>query len=292
MGKVVATAFAAILISTAARAVDNEGPVITHTPVTSAAPGGYVEVIAKITDASKFFPQVFYRYDSSGGWLKPLDMKPVKGQPNTFGANFPVRGTTIEYYIEAYDELGNGPGRAGSPEAPLRVRVGAEPKVSAAPPPAAAPSPPPNSSGWPEPPAAKPARAPATSRAQPTAAPGRIWTWAVGGTGLGLLAGGVIAGTAATSAGNAYNDRLKDPQNNPVTLQAQYDAAHGMRTKATILTVSGLVLLAGGAALYFLEPGFSGGSGVLASEPPADPGISVAAAAVEGGGTVAVAGRF
>jgi hypothetical protein len=302
MRKLLATVLAAGLISTAARGVDNEAPVITHTPVTRAPPGGFVEVMAKITDASKFFPQVFYRYDSSGGWLKPLDMKPVKGQPNMFGANIPVRGETVEYYIEAYDELGNGPGRAGAPEAPLRVRVGEEPKASAAPPPAAAPAPsaaatpPPSASGWPAPaPAKPPARAPigATSRAQPSAGPTRIWTWAVGGTGLGLLAGGLIAGTAAKSAGNAYNDRLKDPQNNPVTLQSQYDAAQAMGTKATILTISGLVLVAGGAALYFLEPGFSGSSGVLASEPPrAEPGISVAAAPVDGGGAVAVAGRF
>jgi hypothetical protein len=295
MRKLLATALAAGLISTPARAVDNEAPVITHTPVTSATPGGFVEVMAKITDANKFFPQVFFRYDSSGGWQKPLDMKPVKGQPDMFGANIPVRGEAVEYYIEAYDEQGNGPGRAGAPEAPLRVRVGEEPKASAAPPPAsAATAPPPSSSGWPAPAPAKPAYAPtgATSRAQPSTGPTRIWTWAVGGAGLGLLAGGLIAGTAAKSAGNAYNDRLKDPQNNPVTLQSQYDAAQGMGTKATILTISGLLLLGGGAALYFLEPGFSGSSSVLAGEPRTEPAISVAAAPVESGGAVVVAGRF
>jgi hypothetical protein len=103
----------------------------------------------------------------------------------------------------------------------------------------------------------------------------------VGGVGAGLLVGGLMAGLAAKSAGDAYNDRLKDPQNNPVTLQSQYDAAQGMGSKATILTISGLVLLSGGVALWFLEPGMYGSSGV-----------SMAAAPVEGGAAVAMAGHF
>jgi len=282
MRMLLATAVAALLAAPAARAVDNDAPVITHTPVTSATPGGFVKVLAKITDESKFFPQVFYRYGAGDPWEKPLDMKPVKGEPHMFGANIQTRGATVEYYIEAYDELGNGPGRAGSPESPIRVGVGApEPKpaaVAAAPAPAPAPAPaaapPPMSQS-------NVRRAPLGATSRAPEAPTRIWTWAVGGAGIGLLTGGLLAGLAAKTAGDAYNARLKDQGNNPATLQSQYDAAQGMGTKATILTITGTVLLAGGVALYFFEPGFYTGSGV-----------SVAAAPVENGGAIAMAGHF
>ena len=65
-----------------------------------------------------------------------------------------------------------------------------------------------------------------------------------------------------------------------------------MGSKATVLTIAGAVLLAGGVALYFLEPGLNGSEkpGVVASG--YQPGVSVAAAPVEGGGAVALAGRF
>jgi hypothetical protein len=287
MRMLLASTLAVAFVSTAARAADNKAPVITHTPITSVAPGDFVKVMAKITDESKFFPQVFFRYGTSGPYESPLDMKPVKGEPHMFGANIEAKGAVVEYYIEAYDELGNGPGRSGDPDKPLHVRVGAEePKVSAAPPPAATPSPGPAAAPPPEPSTqwapAPPKRAPtgAASRAQ-AAEPKRIWTWAVGGAGLGMLTGGLIAGLAAKTAGDAYNDRLKDPTNNPITLKSQYDAAQGMGSKATLLTITGLVLVAGGVALWFYEPGFYSSGGV-----------SVAAAPVEGGAAVAVASRF
>src|SRR5260221_8267873 len=278
------SALAATIVSFAARADDTKPPVITHTPVTSVAEGGTIAVLARITDESKVFPQVFYRYEGSGGYKEPLDMKPVKGEQHMFGANIPARGTMVEYYIEAYDEFGNGPGRAGDPDKPFRVHVGAEqPRVSAAPPPAAekpapaAPQPESGSAWGQPPPPARRAPTGSTARAQASGEPKRIWTWVAGGVGIGMLTGGLLAGLAAKSAGDAYNDRLKDPQNNPVTLKSQYDAAQGMGSKATILTITGLVLVAGGVALWFYEPGFYQSSG-----------ISVGARPVEGGGAVAM----
>jgi hypothetical protein len=286
---VVASALVALL-STSAFA-DEAPPVITHTPVTTAS-GSWVQVMAKITSKRKFFPQVFYRYDAGGQWQAPIDMKPVRGEAHMFGANVPTRGALVEYYIEAYDEVGNGPARAGTPDAPIRVSVGAQQPAATA---EAAPSG--SQPAWGSAPAANPSanpnpnvNAPATRPAAPAAAttrvqqqsagPTRVWTWAVGGTGLGLLVGGLMAGLAAKTAGNAYNDRLKDPQNNPVTLQSQYDAANGMGSKATILTIAGAALLAGGTFLYFYEPGMNGTA------------VAVGATPVEGGGAVAVASRF
>ncbi len=287
--KLLAAVAFALLASPAARAAAPVGPVVAHTPVTSAAPGGFVKVMAKVTDDVKVFPQVFFRYDPAGQYEKALDMKPVKGEPHVYGANIPTRGAVVEYYVEAYDEQGNGPGRVGSPEAPIHVTVGKEePRASSQPAPAPAVASPAQPSPWnpgAQAPSTSTRRTPATS--ETGRAPTRLWTWAVGGAGVGLLTGGLVAGLAAKTASSAYDDRVKDPQNNPVTLQSQYDAAKGLGTKATILTIAGVALLAGGVALYFLEPGLNG------SEPRGGgSGVSVAAAPVEGGGAVAVAGRF
>ena len=122
------TAALVLLLSAAARADDTAAPVIEHTPVTSTARGAkFVQVFAKITDESKFFPQVFFRYGSGAEYQKPLDLKRVQGTKNDWGSNIPVKGDLVEYYIEAYDELGNGPGRSGDPDKPYRVDTSGEP---------------------------------------------------------------------------------------------------------------------------------------------------------------------
>src|SRR6195952_430856 len=116
-----AAAMLALVLAGPAFAADTAAPVIEHAPVASAPAGSkWVQLFAKVTDESKFFPQVFFRY-GPGDYQKPLDMKAVKGQKNQFGANVPVKGDVLEYYLEAYDELGNGPARSGDPEKPWRV---------------------------------------------------------------------------------------------------------------------------------------------------------------------------
>ena len=135
----------ALFASTAARADDTAAPVISHTPIRYTERGAkFVQVFAKITDESKFFPQVFYRY-GAGEYQKPLDMKPVKGQKDSYGANIPVKGDVAQYYIEAYDELGNGPGRSGDPDKPWKVDTSGQGGMVAevAPPPVVRPTPPP-----------------------------------------------------------------------------------------------------------------------------------------------------
>lgn len=278
---------APLLISSAARADDTTPPVIEHTPVTKADKGAIVQVFAKITDESKFFPQVFFRYDSSSPFEKPVDMKPVKGKKNQFGANVPNKGPYVEYYLEAYDEFGNGPGRAGAPEAPFKVDLsGGEATVAKkepAPEPEAAPA------------SKKRSTPPPAATASASEGQSRTATWIVGGTGVGLLVGGLMAGLAVKTADTAYKNRLSDPQNNPTTLQAQYDANKSLGTKATILTIAGGVLLAGGVALYFLEPSLGGPKGTVASLDKTDKtedGVKVAAIPLDNGAAFAVAGRF
>ena len=107
---------------------DSSAPVITHTPV-ARAPAGPVKIGAKITDESKIFPQVFFRY-SGGAFEPPVDLKKVKGSKDQYEAT--VMGKAgLEYYVECYDEYGNGPARAGSPEQPFKVELEAEGSAAA-----------------------------------------------------------------------------------------------------------------------------------------------------------------
>ena len=204
----------------ASSAEDTTAPMITHTPLTRGEKGKQTPVVARISDESKIFPQLFFRFSAAGAYEKPIDMKPVRGQRNQWSANLPAPpGSTIEYYIEAYDEFGNGPARAGDPHKPFRIDFGGD---------LARETPP----------------LPGDAYLARRGGGGRVWSWLVGGTGLGLLTGGIVT--------------LPD-------------------TKGTVLMIAGASLIAGGVALYFLEA-------------PAD--VRVGAAPIEGGGAVAVAGRF
>ena len=252
----------ALSTATAARADDTAAPVVEHTPVKFTERGEkWVKVFATITDESKFFPQVFYRY-GAGEYQKPLDMKPVKGQKNMWGANIPIKGDVVEYYIEAYDELGNGPGRSADPDKPWRVDTSGQggmvaeaappPPVKAAPPP---PPPPRHIEAAPTPPPPRP-------RPVAQASGGRTWTWIVGGIGIGALAGGLIAGNEMKTEDNVYTTSLLTaPGADYTSLKAQYDANKSLGQKATILTIGGAVLVAASVVLFFVEAPSSKGSG-------------------------------
>src|SRR3989440_8746875 len=233
-----AAAVTVLSLCHAARADDTAAPVIAHTPVARGEKGKQTPVFARITDESKIFPQVFFRFGPSSGYEKPIDLKPVKGQRSQWGANLPPpAGNVIEYYIEAYDEFGNGPARAGDPDRPFRIDFG------------------PVQAGQEQPTLPLPALPRTASSGR-----GRLWTWLVGGTGLGLFAGGLVA--------------------NP------------LGARATALDIAGATLIAGGVALYFIEapkdtPG-PAGSGVRRAEVA----VGVAPLAGGGGGALALLGRF
>jgi hypothetical protein len=247
-----------LLLSAAARADDTAAPVIDHTPVASAPRGAkFVQVFATITDESRFFPQVFYRY-GPGEYQKPLDMKAVKGMKSQFGANIPVKGDLVEYYVEAYDELGNGPGRSGDPDKPWRVDTSGMGPLMAQPAPAPAPK------AWTPPPAPAPvvlAAPPPPPRPVVVQQSGRTWTWLVGGVGVGALAGGLIAGQSFKTADDAYQKSLAAPGADYAALKAQYDANKSLGSTATILMAAGGAFIVGAVVLFFVEGGSSGGSG-------------------------------
>jgi hypothetical protein len=250
-----------VLLAAAARAEDTSPPVIVHTQAAPTARGAkFVQVFATITDQSKFFPQVFYRY-GPGDYQKPLDMKPVKGVPDQYGANIPVKGDVAEYYLEAYDELGNGPARSGDPEHPYHVDTsGMPPAVARQNVPVPQPAP---KSAW------APAAAPAPAPVAPAPAPrpvvvqrsGRVWTWVVGGVGLGVLAGGLLAGNEFKTQDNTYQQNLSAPSSDYASLNSQYTANKSLGQKATILMIAGGALIATSIVLFFVEGGSESGSG-------------------------------
>jgi hypothetical protein len=146
----------------------------------------------------------------------------------------------VEYYIEAYDEFGNGPARAGDPDRPFRVDFGPLQAAQEQP----------------------TLPLPALPRTGTAPGGGRLWTWLVGGTGLGLLTGGLVA--------------------NP------------LGARATALDIVGATLIAGGVALYFIEApkNAPGPAGAGARRAEIAVGVAPLAAGGAGGGAVALLGRF
>lgn len=112
----------AALTAAPAWAADEAPPVITHVRVTQAPKGQALTIRARIEDASEIFaPSVYVRpkgardYDNIG-MRKVLD---------AYEALVPAEQVDgdLQYFIEAFDEHGNGPAREGSPEAPIEIEV-------------------------------------------------------------------------------------------------------------------------------------------------------------------------
>lgn len=103
-------------------AADAEPPIITHVRIANAPLGEPLAVRARIEDASEIFaPSVYVRNVGA----ETFDNLPMKKVENGFEAVIPKEqvARAIEYFIEAFDEHGNGPAREGSPDEPIRVLV-------------------------------------------------------------------------------------------------------------------------------------------------------------------------
>ena len=111
--------------ASAARAADSTPPQIQHTPIARAAPPS-IKLTARILDESKVFPQLFFRSDGAA-YEAPIDLKRVRGSKDLYEALLPVKPGALEYYIECFDEFGNGPAHDGTAAAPHKVEVEASP---------------------------------------------------------------------------------------------------------------------------------------------------------------------
>ncbi len=304
-----AAALSLALAAAPVRAEDTKPPVVSYTPPAgNTAPKGAFIVTAKVTDESKCYPQVFFRYGAGGQYEKAIDMRKSTRGKDLYEAIIPFKSEKIEFYVEAYDDFGNGPGRAGDPDSPFKISMGDK----AAPAPSASASPAKPAASKPSSSAPSGARpAPAAAVASSGGGGGRVWTWVTGGVGVGLLTGGVLAGLAVKAQDDAYKKALAGstgPTGSTTTantdaLNAQNDANKSLGMKATILTIAGGVLLAGSVGLYFLEspgepePVRKPGDGAWgqSQEPQKSGGIGgvvIAAVPVEGGGAAVIAGRF
>ncbi len=100
-------------------------PGIEHAAVTQATPGVPLTLTATIRSGNGVFqPVVAFRHVGETNWAK-VPLLPSGGDVYTATLPGATLSSDIEYYIEAYDNDGNGPARSGSPDAPLHVTVAA-----------------------------------------------------------------------------------------------------------------------------------------------------------------------
>lgn len=231
-------------------------PVVVHDPLSRFAKGEVVTIKARIRSPvgkQIFSPTAFVK----GSGLKPtrVPLQPVAGEVDTYAAQVPasLAQGDFEYFVEAFDEDGNGPGRIGSPAALIKVRA-----VSLAPA---------------ERDAAELASAPAPDAARPWKRTAGIAGVSGGGA---LIAGALACGGLGLSAKRDM-ERAGD--------DAQYDAAkrRGQRlaVAANVLGAAGAVAAGAGAALLWLSARRDEGRGAQVGVAPGP-----------GGPTVLIAGHF
>jgi hypothetical protein len=97
-------------------------PRIVHEACTEFEKGKPFAVLARFEDESQLFdPKVIFRTRSNSHWKHAAFTKDAGTE--SFRAVIErqeLRGP-LEYFIEVFDEYGNGPARMGSPDAPIRV---------------------------------------------------------------------------------------------------------------------------------------------------------------------------
>jgi hypothetical protein len=106
-----------------AAAEDTSPPTLVHEDVQMAVRERPLVIEAKISDESGIFdPVVLWRVGSDG----PFARAPLEDAGNgVYRAKLPkeILVADIEYFIEAYDGLGNGPARHGTADLPVHVRL-------------------------------------------------------------------------------------------------------------------------------------------------------------------------
>ena len=114
---------------------DNDPPVLTHTPVTEATKGKVLTIFAHAEDPSGIFGPVLYlrKRGLPATEFLPMRMTPARsGVPGDYALEISaalVGVDALEYYLEVWDNAGNGPVRAGSAESPFAIKVEVEKKI-------------------------------------------------------------------------------------------------------------------------------------------------------------------
>lgn len=108
----------AVAFATEARA-DEDAPRISHAPVERVVRGEPLAISATITDESEIFaPTLYFRSPGEEGYESVI----LQRNGDVYTAQIPIEGD-VQYWLEAYDEYGNGPSRDGTPGSPRLVVV-------------------------------------------------------------------------------------------------------------------------------------------------------------------------
>ncbi|MHB8420370.1 MAG: hypothetical protein ACYDCL_20045 [Myxococcales bacterium] len=203
------------------------GPTIDHTPVTQATAGQPLTIAATIHSSSGVFqPVVLFRHPGEATWRK---QELLAGTNGSYAMTLPGNAVDrdLEYYLEAYDDDGNGPGRAGSPDSPFHVAVVAG--------------------------VAQPAPEAAVTALVETPSPGG-WMPPAGWTGVGVGGAAIVVGAALlVIASNGLAAAQADPTAAGAFSKSQ--TAGGENTAGIVTLVAGGVVAIAGAALLLLPHG-------------------------------------
>lgn len=104
-------------------------PQIVHEPCEEYKQGDNFTVIARFYDDSPLFdPKVLYRSAKDSNWKSaPFKKDPRSDNFTALISGRNIRGS-VEYFIEVFDENGNGPARYGAPDAPVLLRPSPSPE--------------------------------------------------------------------------------------------------------------------------------------------------------------------
>ena len=110
---------------------DDDPPTIAHTAIKSATRNHPLVFSAHISDPSGVFQPVLYLRKRGTGDYLPIKLIGSKTAQGEYAVEVDAKliSVDLEYYIEAYDNAGNGPARTGSPEYPLLILLEEEKKA-------------------------------------------------------------------------------------------------------------------------------------------------------------------
>jgi hypothetical protein len=215
-------------------APDPSLPVITHAPLETAVRDRDLTITAQIADPEGVFGAMVYV--RSAGDEKyapyPLDTK----DEHTFTARVPALRITkdIEYYLEAFDAVGNGPATVGTAQVPLRVATTEAP-----------PEAPPEV---------------ASTVIDPPVAPLNVPALATAGGGVVLVAIGAVLYLGASSTVKEIDAKYAAAGAPRLpTDAADTHAAISKSRVGSVLMIAGGIAAVGGATWFFLPTG--GGAG-------------------------------
>lgn len=218
---------------------DKLPPRVRHTFPKTWEAGETIQLAAQIEDPSGIFePKLYYRRGNSGPFI-PGKLTQAEGSTFT-GIIAALPEGEVTYFFEAFDMVGNGPTRFGTPSYPHALKVvagGGGARVIAA----VAPGAPPEDAA-----AAAPEMAGEVLEVAGESRPRGPWAYLTLGAGAAAALAGVYFGYAAWSAATA-----REAEVDPLAWKAADDEVVAEGQFANVAWIVSGVVTAGGAGLLF-----------------------------------------